>query len=469
MAVFVDLDEEEEPPIAQQQRQAYSHYHHFGAKPEWNGQTLQHAQPANGTDKGGHREEDKDNEAQHPELSSSTTTDSNGSEPLNKTAMTEALGCYPVVMAIASSLDLISLDNLSRTCRRAHGALLQYRGSLITHTLHCVNEDVALDPDDTLRYRARAGNWFYMEDIGRAGGNYNGKSGQCARDMVAECRRCARVVCRNCAIKPPAPIVLRDRHRRLCIRCTKAPLGALAKPRLKPDTPIDADLMKRAICTCQSEGVWLCQPCGRSIRGADHEYQTIWRWRNQYGDVIGGLGTGIGDGDRGVICGRDAECCAAKEREHETDCDAADAREHVLSNPGTPPPSNPHPFQSWATASSSSSSSSVATPSPPSSPPEHHHERGHTPSPTQLGPGYTRHEIEGIGGVVKTKRLSMIRVGACVPEWEDEKNKGEILGREISGRARSWCGWCWRAIPGKKDYETGEPGKGRSSLPTVKA
>lgn len=101
-------------------------------------------------------------------------------------------------MAVASSLDLISLDNLSRTCRQIHVSLLQYRNPLKTHTLHCVNEDVKLDPDDTLRYRARAGNWYYMEEVGRANGNYNGKSGQCARDMVAECRRCTRVVCRVC-------------------------------------------------------------------------------------------------------------------------------------------------------------------------------------------------------------------------------------------------------------------------------
>jgi hypothetical protein len=54
----------------------------------------------------------------------------------------------------------------------------------------------------------------------------------------------------------------------------------------------------------------------------------------------------------------------------------------------------------------------------------------------------------------------MIRVGACVPEWEDEKAKGDILGREVSGRARSWCGWCWRVIPGRKDYEKGKMGIG---------
>ena len=215
-----------------------------------------------------------------------------------------------IAMAIASSLDLNSLDNLSRTCRQVRQALLQYRGALVTHTLHCENEDIPVDPEDTFRYRARAGNWFYMVEDGR--GDYgNGKSGSCARDLVAECRRCARVVCRvrlslltslppfppdiphaytrtyirtgricrltrtqNCAIKPPAPVVLRDRHRRLCLACAKAPLGALASPRLRSDTPLDADEMQLAICTCVSDGVWLCQPCGRSIRGADHDYQS---------------------------------------------------------------------------------------------------------------------------------------------------------------------------------------------------
>lgn len=79
--------------------------------------------------------------------------------------------------------------------------------------------------------------------------------------------------CQNCAIKPPAPIVLRDRHRRLCEACVHAPLGSLVKPSLGPEVRIDADDMQRAICTCDSEGVWLCQPCGRSILGDDMEYR----------------------------------------------------------------------------------------------------------------------------------------------------------------------------------------------------
>lgn len=97
-------------------------------------------------------------------------------------------------MAIASSIDLNTLDSLSRTCRTVRQGLIQSRTTVLAHTLHCVNEDVSVDPDDTFRYRARASNWYYMED-GRTG-SYNGKSGDCARDMVAECRRCATVVCR---------------------------------------------------------------------------------------------------------------------------------------------------------------------------------------------------------------------------------------------------------------------------------
>ncbi|RYP11621.1 hypothetical protein DL765_007669 [Monosporascus sp. GIB2] len=315
----------------------------------------------------------------------------------NQNAMTEALGCYPIVMAIAASLDLNTIDNLSRTCRQIRGGLLQYRSSLVTHTLHCENENLPIDPEDTFRYRARAGNWYYMED-GR--GDYSGKSGSCARDMVAECRR-------------------------------------------------------------------------------------IWKWRSQYGDVIGGVGTGIGEGDRGVICGRGEACSAAREREQETDCDAEDAREVDLLNngPSTPPPSwsyaasvssnhsNPqssrsHTPEAGASSNAGSSSSNSSSSSgggahswlpPLSGSPDFRR----TPTPaSQQRPGYARHEIEGIGGVVKTKLVRIVRVGACVPEWEDERHSGQVLGREVSGRARSWCGWCWRVIPGKKDYEASKDGSG---------
>jgi hypothetical protein len=52
---------------------------------------------------------------------------------------------------------------------------------------------------------------------------------------------------------------------------------------------------------------------------------------------------------------------------------------------------------------------------------------------------------------MKKKLLKMVRVGACVPEFRDEKETGKFLVREVDGRARSFCGWCWRVVPGVKD------------------
>lgn len=62
-------------------------------------------------------------------------------------------------------------------------------------------------------------------------------------------------------------------------------------------------------------------------------------------------------------------------------------------------------------------------------------------------------EVEGIGGVVKKKMKTRMKVGAPVREWEDEREGGQLLGREISGRERSWCAWCDRVVPGQADLE----------------
>jgi hypothetical protein len=97
-------------------------------------------------------------------------------------------------MAVASSIDLVTLDSLSRTCRQVHDALIQYRTMLLKSTLHCNREDMPVDPSDTFRHRARAGNWYLYG--GPDTMNYNGKSGHCARDMVSGCRRCGNAVCR---------------------------------------------------------------------------------------------------------------------------------------------------------------------------------------------------------------------------------------------------------------------------------
>lgn len=188
-------------------------------------------------------------------------------------------------------------------------------------------------------------------------------------------------------------------------------------------------------------------------------------------------------------CGRESKCCGAKEREQETDCDAEDGRaESSLelrlhhSNGSSYFGSSPLSSTSWSstslayrpvhtqtqnhaasssspwtinqsassTTAASSSNLSVAS---ASTPPYSDGVDWRSSSP-HYRPGYARHEVEGIGGVVKSVGVRIIRVGGCVPEWEDEKQHGIIMGREAGGRSRSWCGWCMRVILGNKDRAT---------------
>lgn len=197
-----------------------------------------------------------------------------------------------------------------------------------------------------------------------------------------------------------------------------------------------------------------------SVNDTHSNKTSIWRWRNHYGESLGCLGTGIGDGDRGVICGREQKCLAAREREQEMDCDAEDAKGSVSgSSPGSSPDylSRNSPL----TPSSHATSYFPVTAAPQQSIEslvEEYRYQERTPSPL-LGPGYERHEIEGIGGIVKRKIVRMVRIGACVPEWEDEKSHynvpsaSRVLGHEVRGEIRSWCGWCLRVVPGQKDRE----------------
>ncbi|CAG8978626.1 hypothetical protein HYALB_00013226 [Hymenoscyphus albidus] len=412
MVVFVELDDESEPPEDIRLRPHWDRNGHNTGKP------LGQFGVGNLSINEGSSAANDD-----VELEAITATQEH-----QRILVAEALGCYPVVISIASHIDLNTLDALAQSCRQVRASLIQYRKQLLSSTLHCENEDVEPDPENTLRSRARAATWYFVK-TGREGGN--GKIGDCARDLVGGCRRCNRVVCRNCTIKPPSSGLLKHRHRRLCAACSKAPLSSLASSsstngpnRASESTsPINTNMLKLALCNCATEGVWLCQPCGRSLRSADSEYEGVWRWRTRYLPSLGGLGVGIGEGDRGVECSRGKECIAAREVEQETDCDAEDARE----------------IESRAASPSSSPSS------PPSSNGSSINVNGH------IGPGYARHEIEGIGGVLKKKLVTMVKVGACVPEWGDEKQQGRFLIREAEGRARSWCGWCWRAVPGAKD------------------
>jgi hypothetical protein len=106
-----------------------------------------------------------------------------------------------VVKEIARSVDLNTLDALSRTCRQFRANLLPVRNQLIKETLRCENEYVETLSDllnkgaaipDSLRHVIQ----LLSQSTLKAGRLTSAKIGKCARDMVAECRRCSRVVCR---------------------------------------------------------------------------------------------------------------------------------------------------------------------------------------------------------------------------------------------------------------------------------
>lgn len=130
------------------------------------------------------------------------------------------------------------------------------------------------------------------------------------------------------------------------------------------------------------------------------------------------------------MCGRGGDCERAKWVEEEVDCDAEDARELLGRGDREVDVHTPTGSVNGSTADGSGSSYG---------------------SERSLTPGYLRHEIEGIGGVVKKKMVRMVKVGACVTEWEDEREKGQYLYREAQGQCRSWCGWCYRVVLGNDD------------------
>jgi hypothetical protein len=290
-----------------------------------------------------------------------------------------------------------------------------------------------------------------------------GKIGKCARDLVAECRRCGVVVCRNCAVKPPSNSLLKGRYRRLCAGCKDAPLwmhtlpvtnstsehqglrdnegtasssssarsfqtsstasmtsasagnGRHALTDVEPSSEFTAPAFEHGSCTCATRGVYLCQACGQSLRSADTTYKRVWTWRSRYSTHIGGLGTGMGEGDQGQKCGRGEHCLDAVEGEVEIDCSERPAS---LTSPGL-----------------------SAT------------DGDGGPKSEQRSAGYLRQEVEGIGGVVKKKVKKRVRFGATVWEYDDERGSGKYLEREASGKERSWCGWCARVVKGSRDRE----------------
>lgn len=167
-------------------------------------------------------------------------------------------------------------------------------------------------------------------------------------------------------------------------------------------------------CTCEQLAVWICQDCGLGSRSADTTYLRGWAWRTRY-SACGGVGAGLGQGNEGVECGRYGDCLDAKEVEKEIECDADElaALEAEMEKAGID-------GRKWA------------------------------------GSSYMAHEIVGIGGKVKKKLKQEVLVGAIVKEYDDERVTGKFLRREQEGANRSWCSWCARVVPGKKDSPSGK-------------
>lgn len=143
-----------------------------------------------------------------------------------------------------------------------------------------------------------------------------------------------------------------------------------------------------------------------------------WTWRTRY-SVCGGMGAGLGEGNEGVQCGRGSHCLATTDVVREVDYDASEvAAAHEKAAPA---------------------------------------ER---PCRRRMSSGYSTSEIVGIGGNLKMKLKEMVKVGAIVKEYEDERARCDgFLKREQEGLNRSWCSWCDRVIPGRKDID----GAGKST------
>jgi len=145
----------------------------------------------------------------------------------NRNAFSAALSCYPysltphspldpklthlyasIVKEIARAVDLNTLHALSRTCRQFHVNLAPFRHQLVRETLRCENEYIEtvaemLDGRALLPNSVKSVLRLLSQGNGE-GRMTRGKVGKCARDMVSECRRCNKVVCR---VGPPTNIL----------------------------------------------------------------------------------------------------------------------------------------------------------------------------------------------------------------------------------------------------------------------
>ncbi|KAL4938129.1 hypothetical protein BDV06DRAFT_61234 [Aspergillus oleicola] len=387
-------------------------------------------------------------EPEHPSVSAPSEAQPLSTKNEQQTSVrgfSEALGCYPIALEIARAVDLNTLYALSGTCRQFYANLFPYRKQLAKQALRCENEYI-----ETLSEMLHSGTAIpdSVKSVIRllsrgamsSGQLTSGKVSKCARDMVAECRGCSKVVCRNCTAKPPNSATLKNRIRRLCTTCRKAPLHKLVSPSFHAPLPTTHDSTStnsststvhlEDTCTCHTV-LWLCTQCGQKLRRNDTTYRRVWTWRTRYSTYLGGLGTGIGEGCQGVKCGRGENCLAAQEIELEVECEADESMSH------SPPEYGYHFGHRFDSATSHSGSHNHASGSPAEK----------WEDPEEKEPGYLRQEIIGIGGRVKQRAKKRVMVGTCVVEHEDERDTGDYLTREENGMHRGWCGWCWRVIP----------------------
>jgi len=333
------------------------------------------------------------------------------------TPFAAALACYPIVSQLATYLDLNTLHELARTCRQVRAELLQHRELLIAQALRCANEHASSAAQSGGGRHTTHEPWYAVATAGSSDGIRferitSGRVGACARDLVGECRRCNRHVCRNCVIKVPSTTVLQLRHRRLCRACMKAPLDALStagSPLREEEFEFFGDrdthrIYARSPCECEQDP-WICQTCGFAIRTTDTTYMRGWKWRTRY-STCGGFGAGLGEGNEGVECGRARHCLGAKVVEKEVECD---------------------PTELAALSAEAARAAEVGG---------RHWE----------GSSYSTQEVVGIGGKVVKKARKKVLVGAIVKEYEDERTTEQFLERERRGTNRSWCSWCERVI-----------------------
>lgn len=111
-----------------------------------------------------------------------------------------------IISELVHSIDLNTLHALSLTCSQVRANILPFRRQLIKQTVRC---EYDARPLMGLPFRYRRLITILTPNINARPDNQPDlvvlRRGQCARDLVGECRRCGRVICRVSGdLKPPS-------------------------------------------------------------------------------------------------------------------------------------------------------------------------------------------------------------------------------------------------------------------------